>query len=212
MKIFLSVGATYSSVQEEFVKEFESFLSQNGCERLTVGRGSYGAQQPIMQTRDLMEQADAVVVLAFTRLLIKMAVDKPESPDETEITNKKYPTIWNQLESSMAFGLKRPLLVILEKGLHQEAMLKDRLEFRVRITPLDPNFFRSDEFKGVFADFKKIAMERGITAVDNRQPGSMTIKELASELRPDQIWKTLAALSGLIGVLLAAAFWLGRNF
>ena len=60
----------------------------------------------------------------------------------------------------MAYGLKLPLLVIVENGLHQEAMLKDRLEFRALVTDLDPALFSTDEFKGLFADFKKIALER----------------------------------------------------
>jgi hypothetical protein len=29
MKVFLSVGATYSEAQERFVKAFEAFLNQN---------------------------------------------------------------------------------------------------------------------------------------------------------------------------------------
>jgi hypothetical protein len=86
MKVFLSVGATYSPLQEKFVRAFEEFLSQNGCERLTVGRGSYGAQQPILQTRELMDRADAVVVLAFTRIIVKKAIEKPGSRNETEIS------------------------------------------------------------------------------------------------------------------------------
>ncbi len=213
MKVFLSVGATYSDDQERFVQAFEKFLSQNGCERLTVGRGSYSAKQPIMQTRDLMETAEAVVVIAFTRLLVVKAVDKPGSKDQKEITNTKYPTIWNQLEASMAFGLKLPLLVILEEGLYQEAMLKDRLELRARPTPLDPGYFSSDEFKGVFADFKKIALERatGKDAVDNTQPASLTVGELVRDLRPDQLWKVGAALFTLLSALVAAAFWLGKH-
>jgi hypothetical protein len=113
----------------------------------------------------------------------------------------------------MAFGLKRPLLVILEEGLHQEAMLKDRLEFRAWVTPLSPGFFRSSEFKGVFADFKRIAEERacGTNQTRNSEVGAWTIGKLCKELRPDQAWKIGAALLGLIAVLVTGAFWLGKH-
>ena len=70
MKIFLSVGATYNEQQEAFVRAFETFLGQNGCERLTVGRGSYFSSQPINSAKELMQEADAVVVIAFTRQLM----------------------------------------------------------------------------------------------------------------------------------------------
>jgi hypothetical protein len=188
MKVFLSVGATYSEEQEKFVLAFEEFLIRNKCERLTVGRGSYTAKQPILQTRDLMQNADAVVVIAFTRILVVNAVDKPGSKGQKEITNARYPTVWNQIEASMAFGLKLPLLVILEDGLYQEAMLKDRLEFRVQPTPLDAGFFGTEEFKGVFEDFKQIAERR------------------TAEKKPvDDIQV------GLASALVAGAFWLGNH-
>jgi hypothetical protein len=212
MKVFLSVGATYSEVQERFVAAFESFLGDTGCEKLTVGRGNYGARQPILQARELMEEADAVVVLAFTRLVVKKAIEKPDSNAEKEIKNTRYPTIWNQLEASMAYGLKLPLLVILEDGLHQEAMLKDRLEFRALITDLDPGFFKTEEFKGLFANFKRIALERRST--NHGHPSriaSLTVGDLLQGLRPDQLWKTAAALVGLLSATAAAAYWLGKT-
>lgn len=212
MKVFLSVGSTYSETQERFVNAFELFLSQNGCERLTVGRGNYGAQQPILRARDLMENADAVVVLAFTRLRVEDATEKPGSAEEKKIRNVKYPTIWNQLEAAMAFGLNVPILVIVEEGLHQEAMLKDRLEFRALTTALDPAFFGRDEFKGVFADFKRIAVAR---ARENaRKPvsaASLTVAELLRDLRPDQLWKVGAAVIGVLSALAGGFFWIGKH-
>ncbi|MEO8630372.1 MAG: hypothetical protein ABI612_20085 [Betaproteobacteria bacterium] len=79
MKVFLSVGLTYSPVQERFVPAFEQFLSQNSCERLTVGRGNYTARQPILEAREMMEKADAMVVLGFTRTIVERAIEKPGS-------------------------------------------------------------------------------------------------------------------------------------
>ncbi|HVP53982.1 MAG TPA: hypothetical protein VMU45_03225 [Candidatus Eisenbacteria bacterium] len=213
MKVFLSVGATYSPDQEQFVQAFESFLVQNGCVRLTVGRGSYTAKQPVLQTRDLMQEAEAVIVLAFTRLLVVDARDKPGSKNEKRIADARYPTVWNQIEAAMAFGLKLPLLVILEEGLFQEAMLKDRLEFRVQITPLDPGYFKSEEFKGVFADFQEIAKKRAAEKKPEieTQTDSLTIGQMIKGLRPDQFWKVGTALFSLASGLAIGAFWLGMK-
>ena len=160
MKVFLSIGSTFTKQQEEFVCAFEAFLVQNGCERLTVGRGMYYAKQPVVSARELMHSADGVVVIAFTRYIVKQAIEKPGGKDATEIKDRIYPTVWNQLEAAMAFGLSLPLLVIIENGLHQEAMLKDRLEYRALTTDLDPSFFSSQEFRGIFADWKRIAETR----------------------------------------------------
>lgn len=210
MKIFLSVGSTYNDEQESFVSAFETFLAQNGCERLTVGRGNYYASQPIVAARDLMQQVDAVVVIAFTRLAVEKAVDKPGSDNESKIVDRNYPTIWNQLEAAMAFGLKLPLLVIIEKGLYQEAMLKDRLEYRALVTELDKSFFVSEEFRGIFLDWKRIAENRSKEqSVDIK---FLTVGKLIKELQPEQLWKVLGSLFGLLSAVAVAAYWVGKTF
>lgn len=164
LNVFLSVGATYTKEQEEYVKAFERFLSDNNCKRLVVGRDCPAARQPVLQVRDLMKKADAVIVLAFTRYIIKSGAEKPnadiDKQKEKSIKNIKYPTVWNQIEASMAFGLNRPLFVILEKGLKQEAMLKDRLEFKAIITEIDKDYFETLEFKTIFEDFSSIERRR----------------------------------------------------
>ena len=213
MKVFLSVGATYNEQQENFVSAFETFLSQNGCERLTVGRGNYFASQPIVAARDLMQTADGVVVIAFTRQLIEKAIDKPGSEnDEKEIKNRRYPTVWNQLEAAMAFGLKIPLLVIIEDGVYQEAMLKDRLEYRVLVTDLNDTLFSSEEFRGIFLDWKRIAEERSKEMADHVEVKSLTVGKLFKELSPDQFWKVGVALFGLLSGIAVAAYWIGKTF
>ncbi|ACF47311.1 hypothetical protein Paes_2315 [Prosthecochloris aestuarii DSM 271] len=164
LKVFLSVGATYTQQQEIYVKAFERFLKDNNCRRLVVGRDCPSSRQPVLQVRDLMRKADAVIVLAFTRYVISSGVQKPGANHgnhkEVNIQNEKHPTVWNQIEASMAFGLRRPLLVIIENGLKQEAMLKDRLEFRAINTDLDAEYFESEEFRAVFSDFSKIVRRR----------------------------------------------------
>ena len=211
MKVFLSVGSTYNKKQETFVSAFETFLGQNGCERLTVGRGKYFASQPIVSARDLMQSADGVVVIAFTRQIIEKAIDKPGSKDEKEIINIAYPTVWNQLEAAMAFGLDLPLLMIIEEGLHQEAMLKDRLEYRALVTNLEKKIFASDEFKGIFADWKRIAENRSKEIEGHVDVKKLTIGKLIKEFSPDQFWKVGVALFGLFAAIAGAAYWVGRT-
>lgn len=163
LRVFLSVGKTYTEQQELFVSSFERLLHDYGCHRLVVGRDAPVARQPILQVRDLMKKADAVIVLAFTRYVVEKAVEMPDArqPEKTKtVENIRYPTVWNQIEAGIAFGLKRPLLVIVEKGLKQEAMLKDRLEFRAIVEPLDPELLKQEEFKGIIADFVRISRRR----------------------------------------------------
>lgn len=213
MRIFLSVGSTYNDEQEAFVSAFETFLSQNKCERLTVGRGSYFSKQPIESARDLMKEADGMVVIAFTRQIIESAREKPDSELETKVENEKHPTVWNQLESAMGFGLDLPLLMVIEKGLRQEAMLKDRLEYRALVTSLDPNYFSSDEFKGIFADWKTTSLNKKTTKEENVSVDidSFTIGHIFKTLKPSQLWGVSSGLLAVIAAFCTATYWVTTN-
>ncbi|MCI5125556.1 MAG: hypothetical protein D3925_14050 [Candidatus Electrothrix sp. AR5] len=210
MKIFLSVGATYNKEQELFISAFETFLGQNGCEKLTLGRGYYSSDQPINAVRELMKTADACVVLAFTRTIIVNAIDKPDSEEQKNISDEKKPTVWNQMEAAMAFGLDLPLLVIIESGLKQEAMLKDRFECRALTTDLNPDFFTTEEFTGIFNHWKNKVESREI--VLNLDIKTLTVGTLLSSLTPAQLWKVSASLLALTTGVGAIAYWFGKNF
>ena len=210
MKVFLSVGSTYNDEQESFVSAFETFLGHNGCEKLTVGRGNYSSDQPIASVRELMKTADACIVLAFTRTIIINAIDKPDSEKQKNISGEKKPTVWNQIEAAMAFGLDLPLLVIIESGLKHEAMLKDRFECRAITTDLDPDFFNTEEFKGIFRHWKNKVKLRG--AEDELDIKALTVGTLLSRLTPAQLWKLGASLFTIVAGISAAAYWFGKTF
>lgn len=207
MNVFVSVGAQYNDEQKAFVAAFDSFLVANGCQKLTVD--DRRSDQPVFAARELMEKADAVIVLAFTRYVVRTAVEKPDCSEEKSLKNIRYPTIWNQLEAAMAFGLHLPLLVIIEDGLHQEAMLKDRLEFRTVVTKMDPALFSSDIFKDKFRHWMDRVGQNQKRTIKNI--GDATIGQLLAQLRPDQVWKVGAALIGLVAAIATTAYWLAKH-
>ena len=163
LRVFLSVGATYTQLQEYFVLSFESLLRDFDCERLVVGRDNPPSRQPVLEVRDLMNKADAVIVLAFTRVIVEKATEKPnaDNPEDTKVLHSlRYPTVWNQIEAGIAFGLQRPLLIIMEEGLNSEAMLKDRTEFKAITVPFDASILQEPDFKSRLSKFVAIARLR----------------------------------------------------
>lgn len=157
LRIFLSVGTTYTKEQEYFVKEFETFAKSLNLVLLDTGRHSHVSRQPVLDIREKIRKANAVVVLSLVRYVIKDGIEKPgaDLPKHVPepIKERSYPTVWNQIEAGIAFGLGKPLLVILDESIQPEAMLKDRLEFRAIKVSSDPSAFNSDPFKAVFCDF-----------------------------------------------------------
>lgn len=211
MKLFVSVGSTYSEEQEGFVQGLETFLQQNGCERLTVGRGRHYAKQPIAAAKDLMGQADGIIVVAFTRFLINSAAEKPGSDQASEICGRRTPTVWNHIEAAMAYGLGVPMFMIIEEGLYQEAMVKDRYEYRALVTKIDKKFLLSEEFIATFKDWQ--------AAIALRKPSepeidvsTLTLGKISRNLTPGQIWSFGAAIFSLLSIVAAAAYWIGWKF
>ena len=97
----------------------------------------------------------------------------------------------------------------MEEGIHQEAMLRDRLEYRLLVTNLDKEFFSSEEFRGIFMDWKRIAEKQ--SKEQNVDVKTLTIGRLIKELNPGQFWKVIAALFGLLSGVAVAAYWVGNK-
>lgn len=49
-------------------------------------------------------------------MIVQRGVSKPNTHQEKNIKNKLLPTPWNHIESSMAFMLELPMLVIRDQG------------------------------------------------------------------------------------------------
>lgn len=166
LRVFLSVGAQYTNRQKDFVDQLRLFIDAKGIERLEVSSDSPRAKQPLLEIREFIGSCDAVVVLAFTRYVIYSGVEKPDADrsskhKELPITGERHPTVWNQIEAGIAYGLGKPILLIMEEGMKQEAMLKkDRLEFQTISCAIEGSFLRTEAFTGIFSDFVSIVRKR----------------------------------------------------
>src|SRR5262245_28547497 len=200
-----------SPAQEESAKIIHKLVARYKLEWRALGRSDYPNDLPLKEVLKMVEHCSGGIILGFEQFRTNKGVFKPGSPKSTEIKNVRYPTIWNQLEAAMAFGLKKPLFVILEEGLHQEAMLKDRLEYRALVTPLNVNFFKTDEFKGVFVDWTRIALAHTAKSAKSVDPVGLTVRQILENLKPGELWKVLAVVLTLLSGVASAGYWIGKN-
>ena len=154
-KIFLSVGRTYTPQQESFVTSLEGFLTSQGLTPQTVGRTYFSSLQPLKAVVELMEDCAGTIILAFERTQILQAVEKRGSKDERQLADLKLPTVWNQIEATVAYSKGHPLLVIVEEGLKSEGLLEEGYDWYVGRIPLSPEALYSKEFQGMFNDWKR---------------------------------------------------------
>jgi len=154
-KVFLSVGRTSNDRQETLVQTIEKFLQANELVPQTVGRTYFSSKQPLVAIAELMHECAGSIILAYERIHLIKAVEKRGSPHETRIEMLNLPTVWNQIEATMAYTLGHPLLVIVEEGMKYEGLLERGYDWYVKQVKLEDDLLSDVEFLGVFADWKR---------------------------------------------------------
>lgn len=215
MKIFVSVGKTSTSQQEDFVVAVENRLRAEGLSPHTIGRNTFSADAPLRKIKELMLECSGTVVIALERTYFPEGTERRGHPNEqNELKNVKFATPWNQIEAALAYCNEHPLLVIVERGLRSEGLLEKGYDWYVLQAPASPSSLASPEFNGVFSDWKERVIARSKLRLNSseqasplKHPSQLTIRELLGSLNPGQLWSVATALAAA----LAGAFALGAN-
>ncbi|MEP5732206.1 MAG: hypothetical protein ABJL67_22865 [Sulfitobacter sp.] len=211
--VFLSVGATANSTQEDFVQAIEARLRVEGLTPNTVGRNTFSVDSPLTAVAQLMDRCVGTVVIALERSYFPSGAEKRGGTNETTLAETKLATPWNQIEAAMAYNRGLPLLVVVEKGLRLEGLLEPGYDWYVQSVPLDTSYLTSDEFNGILASWKgKIEKSKSQQAVENKtghaEVEKMTIGQLVSAVKPAHLWSLLISSAAVI----VGAFSVGARF
>jgi hypothetical protein len=153
IKVFFSVGRTSTPQQEEFVGAIEAYMIDRGLAPQALGRNYWSSKQPLSAIDELMGQCSGAAVVGFERLRILQAVDRRGSGAERILNDCTLPTVWNQIEATMAHVRGLPLLVLVEDGLRTEGLLETTNDWYVKRLPLTPAATAEREFAGIFTDW-----------------------------------------------------------
>lgn len=208
--IFVSVGSTATSQQEDFVRAIEDRLRSEGLTPHTVGRNTFSSEAPLNAVTQLLSACSGAVVIAFERSYFPSGISKRGGPNQKDLGVVRLPTPWNQIEAAMAYSLGLPLMVVVESGLQNEGLLERGYDWFVQEVELNPAALATPQFNGVISNWKEKAQ-----AFKPRQPAlpehkttdveNMTIGTLIGSLKPAQLWSVLAALASIV----AGAFFVG---
>jgi hypothetical protein len=213
-KIFISVGGTATTQQEEFVKSIENRLRSENIIPNTVGRNKFSADSPLKTVKDLMDECSGILVIALERTYFEKGIEKRGGENESNLSITKFATCWNQIESAMAYVKGLPILVILEDGVRGEGLLEKGYDWYVMTMKPNSNSLATDEFNGVLSSWKNkveqynIDKQKNNSGKININPSELTIGELLYNLKPAQLWTSLAA----IATLLVSIFVIGQHF
>lgn len=212
-KVFISVGGTANSQQEDFVKLIEERLRSEGLIPSTVGRNNFSADSPLKAVKELMNGCSGMLVIALERVFFERGIEKRGGPQEKALSNIRLATPWNQIESAMAYVKELPILVITEDGIRAEGLLEKGYDWYSMTVSLDQKSLNSPEFNGVLSSWKKkveqnyqekLKVSESVKVV----PEELTIGNIISNMKPAQLWSILAAFVALMGGI----FLVGQHF
>lgn len=238
--IFLSAGSPYNEIQEKFIAAIKAYLKQNRCDSRTVGQDYFNLDKPVKAARDLIGACDGTVVIAFERLRILKALDKPGSTQEKEVKLEAHPTIWNQMEAAMAYGQNVPIFTIVESGLRRQGMLSQHLEYNIIESELKSHLILSQEFVQIFADWLRRVQEQKLKRTENGlvtlqtkkhedgsatpqtkrdldglaaaiDPDKMTFSDWLKILKPSHVRAIVAALVAVFVAVGTVGFYVGQQ-
>ena len=147
--IFISVAQPCNIEQQNFIDAFFQILKEYDLNPCAIGITYYSSDTPLNSIIKLMNNCNATIVIAFERIYLSNGKEKRGGPKEKDLRNQKIPSVWNQIEATMAYMLHLPIFVIAEEGIRQEGLLEECYDWRVLSVPLNKDYLNSEEFRGV---------------------------------------------------------------
>jgi hypothetical protein len=123
LPVYLSITMPHLPRQEKFIAGVEKALKENGMRPKTLGRSEWSFEAPLIPIRALMNECDGTIVIAMARTLIKEGINYIDGGNEQKFSNRYFSTVWNQIESAMAFQVNHPILILKEDIVNPEGIL-----------------------------------------------------------------------------------------
>lgn len=209
-KIFISVGTAYTEAQRSFVDALVVWLRTEGLDPVVLGKTVYPDKQPLKFIQEKMSECDGTLVIAFERIFVNDGVEKRGGADKKELSRQIIPTVWNQIETAMAYGLEQPILVLSEEGSRREGLLDQCFDWLVLPIKVDEETVVKKEFVETLRGwFKQVGQHgkdrttRERMLVEGIDPGAVSLLTLLRILRPRQLWVFITALIVMCGVAFA---------
>jgi hypothetical protein len=212
LAIFVSCGTPYQQTQEKFIDAVEAHLRSHGCTPITVGRSKYSVRQPAEAARDCIAECRGAIVIAFERVRTLKAVEYPNSAKEKSLPPESHPTIWNQMESAMAYSKDIPILTFVQTGIKRQGMLSNRLEWGAIEADLSPDVLRTEEFRQVFNEWLLRVTTKAKLKDKELNIDDIKISTVLTQLNAKQAWAAIVIAFGIVSGVATTAFKLGQTF
>ncbi len=154
IKIFLSRPTVISKRFETQYTPFEAYLSRKGYKVRRLGADQYTMDAPLKGVMDLMRTCKGAIILGYPQYEITAALSKAATPEQR--VSAAFPTPWNQIEATLAFKQRIPVLVVAHEGVTGGVFDYGVTGEYVHTTCLSKNdWHKTKAFQGVFQEWEK---------------------------------------------------------
>jgi hypothetical protein len=206
-RIFVSMGWPYTEDYARFREELEKFLRDHcRVDPRIIGKNEYPPGNPLDKIDQVIRECDGVMIVAYERKRVLDGLEKPGGKDQKAIAHASYTTPWNHVESAIAFSLRKPMYILVQRGLVQEGLIENKADWYVQETEFTLEALRSD---AVSESISAWVRER----IAPRHGRRRSLLEGFSKLRLSDFtmedWIAFGALiSGAFGAGVAIGHWL----
>ncbi|KIR01315.1 hypothetical protein P261_00129 [Lachnospiraceae bacterium TWA4] len=121
--MFISTITPHTFEQAEFIEEFCNSLKKIGIKPIRCTMTDFDRYQPMQKVRNYLENCHGIIVLGLERSHTYFYRDKEGSTkDEHEDIHRHYSSAWLQLETGIAFGLKKDIFVLCQENLYGDGI------------------------------------------------------------------------------------------
>lgn len=114
INIFLSRPTVISKKFETQYTAFEAYLRRKGYKVLRLGADQFTMDAPLKGVMDLMKTCSGAIILGYPQYEVTAALSKAAIPEHR--ISAVFPTPWNQIEGTLAFKQRIPVLVVAHEG------------------------------------------------------------------------------------------------
>ena len=154
ISVFLSRPTSIAKQFEASYVTFQAYLSRKGFRIHRLGADKYTMDSPLKGVMDLMKTCRAAIILGYPQYEVRATLSKAATLKQ-EIS-AVFPTPWNQIEATLAFKQRIPVLVVAHYGVSGGVFNYGVTGEYVHTTNLNmKDWYRKKSFQGVFREWQK---------------------------------------------------------
>lgn len=152
--IFVSRPSVIATKFETQCKSFEAYLARKGYCVRRLGPDQYRLKAPLKGVMALMKTCRGAIILGYPQYEVRAVLSRPATAKEQ--ISAVFPTPWNQIEATLAFKQRIPVLVIAHEGVAGGVFDFGITGEYVHKTSLcAKGWYKTKDFGGVFQEWHK---------------------------------------------------------